>query len=119
MLLMKRFLRVGLTEAFNVRSKYVSTWNYVSDSTAQLDPEVSKLFEGIVSGQRASLAKGITLVESANSRKKAMGQALLARVLRHMKEKENYNELTFRIGLSGAPGAGKSTLIESLGTPSY
>jgi len=81
MLLMKRFLRVGLTEAFNVRSKYVSTWNYVSDSTAQLDPEVSKLFEGIVSGQRASLAKGITLVESANSRKKAMGKLYCVVVL--------------------------------------
>ncbi|XP_040590764.1 methylmalonic aciduria type A protein, mitochondrial isoform X2 [Mesocricetus auratus] len=79
---------------------------------------VDKLYTGLVSGQRACLAEAITLVESTHSRKKELAQVLLQRVLVHRREQERLNQgkpLTFRVGLSGPPGAGKSTFIEYFG----
>ncbi|XP_051061805.1 methylmalonic aciduria type A protein, mitochondrial isoform X3 [Phodopus roborovskii] len=79
---------------------------------------VDKLYMGLVSGQRACLAEAITLVESTHSRKKELAQVLLQRVLAHHREQERLNQgkpLTFRVGLSGPPGAGKSTFIEYFG----
>ncbi|XP_013208917.1 methylmalonic aciduria type A protein, mitochondrial isoform X2 [Microtus ochrogaster] len=79
---------------------------------------VDKLYTGLVGGQRACLAEAITLVESTHARKKELAQALLQRVLAHRREQERLNQgkpLTFRVGLSGPPGAGKSTFIEYFG----
>lgn len=83
-----------------------------------VDPVVERLYAGIVGWQRASLAQGITLVESTNALKRRQGQQLLTRVLQHTAEAERDRAeapLSFRLGLSGAPGAGKSTFIEALG----
>lgn len=79
---------------------------------------VEKLYAGLIQGQRACLAEAITLVESTHSRKKDLAQALLQRVLAHHREQERLNKgkpLAFRVGLSGPPGAGKSTFIEYFG----
>ncbi|XP_049626828.1 methylmalonic aciduria type A protein, mitochondrial [Suncus etruscus] len=79
---------------------------------------VEKLYAGLVEGQRACLAEAITLVESTHCRKKALAQALLQRVLAYHGEQERLNggtPLAFRVGLSGPPGAGKSTFIEYFG----
>ncbi|CAO2611275.1 Methylmalonic aciduria type A protein, mitochondrial [Lemmus lemmus] len=79
---------------------------------------VDKLYMGLVGRQRACLAEAITLVESTHARKKELAQALLQRVLTHHREQERLNQgkpLTFRVGLSGPPGAGKSTFIEYFG----
>lgn len=73
---------------------------------------------GLVQGQRACLAEAITLVESTHTRKKELAQVLLQRVLAHQRERELQNQgkpFTFRVGLSGPPGAGKSTFIECFG----
>jgi len=51
-----------------------SVWSYVDESKAEVNPLVSELFHGIVAGQRAALARGITLVESINSNKKSLGE---------------------------------------------
>ncbi|KAL1023750.1 hypothetical protein UPYG_G00045580 [Umbra pygmaea] len=79
---------------------------------------LNKLYEGLISSQRASLAESITLVETQHIRKKELAQVLLQRVLAYRKEQERQNggqPLTFRVGLSGPPGAGKSTFIEVVG----
>lgn len=79
---------------------------------------VERLYAGLVRGQRACLAEAITLVESTHSRKKDVAQALLQKVLVHLGEQERLNKgkpLTFRVGLSGPPGAGKSSFIEYFG----
>ncbi|XP_051024926.1 methylmalonic aciduria type A protein, mitochondrial isoform X1 [Acomys russatus] len=79
---------------------------------------VDKLYTGLVQGQRACLAEAITLVESAHAKKKELAQTLLQRVLAHQREQERLNQgkpRTFRVGLSGPPGAGKSTFIEYFG----
>ncbi|XP_063271443.1 methylmalonic aciduria type A protein, mitochondrial isoform X2 [Prinia subflava] len=79
---------------------------------------VDRLYQGLIQGQRACLAEAITLIESTQSRKKKVAQVLLQKVLSYHREQEKLNQgkpLAFRVGLSGPPGAGKSTFIECLG----
>lgn len=64
--------------------------------------------EAILHGDVGSLARAITLVESTHPQKRALGSAILQKLRPPQKP-------AFRIGLSGIPGAGKSTLIEVLG----
>ncbi|KAM9678711.1 methylmalonic aciduria type A protein, mitochondrial [Trichechus inunguis] len=79
---------------------------------------VDKLYTGLIQGQRACLAEAITLIESTHNRKKELAQVLLQKVLVYHREQEQLNKgkpLAFRVGLSGPPGAGKSTFIEYFG----
>lgn len=79
---------------------------------------VDKLYTGLTQGQRACLAEAITLIESTHNRKKELAQALLQKVLVYHRKQEQLNKgkpLAFRVGLSGPPGAGKSTFIEYFG----
>ncbi|XP_037753281.1 methylmalonic aciduria type A protein, mitochondrial isoform X2 [Chelonia mydas] len=79
---------------------------------------VDKLYSGLIQGHRACLAEAITLVESTQSRKKEIAQVLIQKVLSYHREQEKLNKgkpLAFRVGLSGPPGAGKSTFIECFG----
>ncbi|KAM7140522.1 methylmalonic aciduria type A protein, mitochondrial isoform 2-T2 [Molossus nigricans] len=79
---------------------------------------VDKLYTGLIQGHRARLAEAITLVESTHHRKKELAQVLLQKVLVYHREQEKLNEgkpRAFRVGLSGPPGAGKSTFIEYFG----
>jgi LAO/AO transport system kinase len=70
------------------------------------------LFGGIVHGsalvQRRAMAKAITLLESTRADHRAQGDALLTTLLPHTGK-------SFRLGISGVPGVGKSTFIEALG----
>jgi LAO/AO transport system kinase len=63
----------------------------------------------IRAGDRAALARAITLVESRRPDDERAAEALLQRLLPHTGR-------AARIGVTGAPGVGKSTLIEALGT---
>lgn len=65
------------------------------------------LAEGVKSGDRRALARSITLVESGRADHRAQALQLL-QALGHDKQ-------ALRIGLSGTPGVGKSTFIESFG----
>jgi LAO/AO transport system kinase len=58
--------------------------------------------------QRRALAKAITLVESTREDHRAQADALLDALLPHAGR-------SFRLGISGVPGVGKSTFIEALG----
>ena len=71
------------------------------DSIAELLSQVQK-------GDRRSIAKAITLVES----KKPQDRALADDLLNSLPE-PSVN--TLRIGISGPPGVGKSTFIEAIG----
>jgi LAO/AO transport system kinase len=70
---------------------------------------VSELARQVVDGDRRALARAITLVESTRADHRADAEALLAEVLPHTGG-------AVRVGISGSPGAGKSTFIEALGT---
>jgi LAO/AO transport system kinase len=69
---------------------------------------MSDLAKQVVDGDRRALARAITLVESTRADHRAEAEALLAEVLAHVGG-------AVRVGISGAPGAGKSTFIEALG----
>jgi LAO/AO transport system kinase len=69
---------------------------------------VDQLAQGVVDGDRRSLARAITLAESTRPDHRDDAEAILAEVLPHTGG-------AIRIGISGAPGAGKSTFIEALG----
>lgn len=70
---------------------------------------MSELADRLVSGDRAALARAITLVESTRADHQAEARALLTQVMDHTGG-------AARIGLTGVPGVGKSTLIEAFGT---
>lgn len=69
---------------------------------------VSELLEGVLSGNRIILGQAITLIESKNPTDHAKARALIEACLPH-----SGNAL--RIGITGAPGVGKSTFVEGLG----
>ncbi|KAM9792992.1 methylmalonic aciduria type A protein, mitochondrial [Neosynchiropus ocellatus] len=92
--------------------------HHIQDLSAPEQRLLNKLYEGLIGGQRASLAESITLVETQHPRKKELAQVLLQRVLAHRREQESRNggrPVAFRVGLSGPPGAGKSSFIEVVG----
>ncbi len=74
-------------------------------------PTVEEFVQGIRNGNRAVLGQAITLIESARPEHQAHAQLVIAQLL----TEKTPASPTLRIGVSGAPGAGKSTLIEALG----
>jgi len=70
--------------------------------------DVSELANKLLSGDRIALSKAITLIES-NKRDDSLLAAQLMRIILPHSGKSK------RIGISGVPGAGKSTFIEVLG----
>jgi len=78
--------------------------------SAALSP--AQLIEGLLNGgadvQRRAIAKAITLLESTRSDHRLLADELLTGLLPHTGR-------SFRLGISGVPGVGKSTFIEALG----
>ena len=70
--------------------------------------DIAQLADKVTAGDRRALARAITLVESARPDHRVQARDLLER-LRGAKRQ------AVRIGLSGTPGVGKSTFIESFG----
>ncbi|MCX7270452.1 MAG: methylmalonyl Co-A mutase-associated GTPase MeaB [Burkholderiales bacterium] len=71
-------------------------------------PSLSDLHSTAPAVQRRAMAKAITLLESTLPDHRVQADALLTQLLPHTGK-------SLRIGLSGVPGVGKSTLIETLG----
>ena len=72
-------------------------------------PDIAQLKAGILAGDRALLARAITLVESQAAAHQPLAEALLDAILPHSGQ-------SLRIGITGVPGVGKSTFIDALGT---
>lgn len=70
--------------------------------------ETDELAAAVIGGDRRALARAITLVESVRDDHQARALALLEALGPHTGN-------ALRIGVSGAPGVGKSTLVEALG----
>jgi LAO/AO transport system kinase len=62
----------------------------------------------VLAGERRALARAITLVESSRREHQLRAQTLLEALMPHTGR-------SLRLGISGAPGVGKSTLLETLG----
>lgn len=70
--------------------------------------EIASLLDGVRGGDRAALGRAITLVESNTPDDRRLAQELLTALLPDTGG-------AHRIGISGVPGVGKSTFIESFG----
>jgi LAO/AO transport system kinase len=64
--------------------------------------------QALLSGERRALAKAITLVESKLEVDRERSQVVLEQIL-------PYSGKSIRIGITGVPGVGKSTFIETFG----
>lgn len=69
---------------------------------------VETYVKGVLSGDRILLSKTITLVESSLEEDNALAEEVLSGILPHTGN-------SYRIGITGSPGVGKSTFIESFG----
>ncbi len=71
--------------------------------------DVQSYVDGVRDGNRAILARTITLIESENPKHAELAQEVLEALLPDTGG-------AYRVGISGVPGAGKSTFIDALGT---
>lgn len=71
-------------------------------------PSVSAFVEGILAGNRVLLSQAITLIESTRTDHQDLAQQIIEKCLPHSGK-------SIRIGITGTPGVGKSTFIESFG----
>jgi LAO/AO transport system kinase len=72
------------------------------------DSLAGELVTGVLAGERAAVARAITLVESRRADHRAQAQQVLAALLPHTGNAQ-------RVGVTGVPGVGKSTFIDTLG----
>jgi LAO/AO transport system kinase len=71
--------------------------------------DIEAYAKGVLAGDRGQLSKAITLVESRRPDHRELAQRLLIELLPH-------SGGAHRVGITGVPGAGKSTFIDALGT---
>ncbi len=94
--------RSGIVQPDSVNPAFLAS--RIKKKTLTVDDYVN----GILSGNRVILSRAITLVESSHPDHQATAQAVIERCLPHSGK-------SIRIGITGVPGAGKSTFIEALG----
>ena len=70
--------------------------------------EITELVDGIIACDRKAVARAITLVESKKASDVSLSEKLLEGI-------QSADGSSLRIGISGSPGVGKSTFIESIG----
>ncbi len=77
-----------------------------------MKPDVATLVEQLRAGTRGAVARAITLVESSRADHRTAARAMVA----ELAQASATAPMVPRIGISGVPGVGKSTFIETLGT---
>ena len=101
---------------YGVKGGHDGMPNSQTESLPQTPPMVKRrkltvddYIEGVLGGDRMILSRAITLVESNAAAHFEMGQQVIQKLL-------PYTGKSTRVGITGFPGAGKSTFIEALGT---
>jgi LAO/AO transport system kinase len=74
----------------------------------RIQPNAPELVSGVLSGNITALSRAITLIESTNPNHFAKANEIINSCLPHANQ-------SVRIGITGVPGVGKSTFIESFG----
>ncbi len=78
-------------------------------SKSRNDLSITEYVDGILSGNRTILSRAITLIESSLPKHHLAAQKIIEKCIPHSGN-------SVRIGITGVPGVGKSTFIESFGT---
>lgn len=81
---------------------------YKKRSHKRREFNVSEYVEGILSGDISILSQAVTLVESSLPEHQLIAQEVIEKCLAHAGN-------SIRLGITGVPGAGKSTFIEAMG----
>ncbi len=101
----------ALKETKGVSEPETTNKNAVSSikKKRQVQPTADELISGILRGDITALSRSITLVESTNPEHLKKANDIIKNCLPHANS-------SVRIGITGVPGVGKSTFIESFGT---
>jgi LAO/AO transport system kinase len=99
-------LSIAMPRLFDTRSDGGVLWGVLMSQRPPLDE--ARLADGVRAGDRRALARAITLVESTREDHRRAAEALLERLLPATGN-------SVRLGISGVPGVGKSTFVESFG----
>lgn len=81
---------------------------YMRRKPRRRQPTAAEFVEGILKGDVTMLSQAVTLVESVRPEHQALAQEVIAKCL-------PYTGRSVRVGISGVPGAGKSTSIDAFG----
>ena len=80
----------------------------MAEKSSPINEAVETLAHEVRAGNRRALAKAITLIEDSRVSQRSMANQLISRLL-------TASGGSVRVGVTGVPGVGKSTLIEALG----
>ena len=83
--------------------------------TGPTSVDVEQLVAGIRAGKRAAVSRAITVVESGRADHRVAARELLTELSGFETLAEARSSTSVRVGISGVPGVGKSTFIETLG----
>ncbi len=98
----------GKEFAVNIKRGVTSTSNSVVKKVSKYEPTIDEYVSGVLANKRALLAKTITLIESNSEKHFKLANNIIKRLLPKAGS-------SIRVGITGVPGAGKSTFIEALG----
>ena len=100
----------ALTEKDGISPPEITDDNAISNivKKRKKQPSSSDLIEGILKGDISSLSRAITLIESKNPKHLEKANEVIKGCLPHANN-------SVRIGITGVPGVGKSTFIETFG----
>lgn len=116
--ILTKYVRNNKDKLFFQCSSSLQTMSAEKGLIKEPDEYVQSIYDGLKNHDRGSLARAITLIETSNPAKKVQAKELLNLILHDQKANEVHSlkgPKTFRVGLSGPPGAGKSTFIETFG----
>lgn len=91
-----------------IRIKKENLINPRKDRHKRRELSLEEYYKGILEGDRVILSRAITLLESTRKDHKLLARDLVEICLPHTGN-------SFRLGITGTPGVGKSTFIESFG----
>ena len=98
----------GKEFAVNIKRGVAQTSNSAIKKVSKYEPSVNEFVAGVLNNQRTLLAKTITLIESNSEKHFKLANQIIQKLL-----PKSGNSI--RVGITGVPGAGKSTFIEALG----
>jgi LAO/AO transport system kinase len=94
--------------AVNIKSGVSKHISSQAKNVSKYEPTIDEYVEGVLSSNRTLLAKTITLIESNSEKHFKLANSIIQKLL-----PKSGNSI--RVGITGVPGAGKSTFIEALG----
>lgn len=98
----------GKEFAINIKKGVNKISNSGIKNFTKYEPTIDEYVEGVLNNQKTLLAKTITLIESNSEKHFKQATEIIHKLLPKAGN-------SIRVGITGVPGAGKSTFIESLG----